>query len=245
MKHLSLTLLALSTLALVACDNSVDAGDDNPGGGGSAGTTSSQQGLCSSASPCPSGQFCFNGLCALGCQNDDDCASEQYCDTSEFGDRLCHNKVVASCPETPCAATQECINGLCSTPPGETKCDPEQVVNGQDGCDSHAICLQEEEGAAAKCYSFPPCAQDGSCPTGLYGAVCNDGYVPNKARICLTSLCSDESNCPASWKCVKIMAGSVLGSCSNGSTGTMCSSAEDCLSANCMGAGMGVPGICM
>jgi hypothetical protein len=95
-----------------------------------------------------------------------------------------------------------------------------------------------------KCYSFPACAQDKTCPTGLQGAVCNDGLIPNKGRICLTGLCRTVANCPASWICFKNTPTDVLGGCSSKGFGSPCKTGADCLSNNCSVFAPGFPGIC-
>ena len=86
MKRLTLAL----TLALAACggiDNTVH-NDQNQNNGYDATKP------CGSANKCPAGEFCFNGLCAEGCNSNGDCAQDQYCDTSWM---RCTNKVVATC----------------------------------------------------------------------------------------------------------------------------------------------------
>lgn len=194
--------------------------------------------LCSTESPCPDGQFCFNGLCAIGCNSQADCADSQYCDT-EF-DRLCHDKVVTVCPDTPCADSQVCQSGFCSTPPVSTVC--EIRPDGNDGCASNAICIENDQ-EMPQCYSFPACPEDGVCPTGIFGAVCNDGIFPDKGHICLTSLCQNGSHCPAEHSCIK-GTGAVVGNCSNGSIGSVCLNEGDCQNGSCVGGLAGAPGIC-
>ncbi len=243
--------LAVCYLALSACDVSVQAGDKDGGGGGTGTGGGSGVGggdlssllLCSNSKPCPAGQFCFNGACVPGCQSNGDCATDQYCQTE--GDRLCHNKTVTTCPQVACASTQICEGGFCSTPPPPTQCDPQQVLNGNDGCDNTSVCIDSQSTSTAdpKCYSFPACGADKTCPTGLRGAVCNDGLIPNKGLICLTGLCKDASNCPSQWNCVKFGAG-VAGQCSNGVLGSPCSKPSECTSGNCQSFGPGTPGFC-
>jgi hypothetical protein len=110
-------------------------------------------------------------------------------------------------------------------------CDPKRVADGQDNCDKYAICLDPNDENKPKCYSFPACPEVGSCPTGTEGAVCNDGIIPNKARMCLTGLCKSSLNCPSAWSCVRFASNAVVGVCSNGSNFTPCNSAVDCSSA--------------
>lgn len=253
MKVAMRVVLVVLAAGFLGCDVKVDVGDGGTGGGtggggggsGGGGGGSAQLIGCSTASPCPSGQFCFNGLCALGCTSNGDCAADQYCDT-EF-DHLCHNKTVQTCSGgSDCFTTQECVSGFCSTPPPATQCDPDQVASGNDGCDSKSVCLDSQDTSAQdpKCHSFPPCAQDKTCPTGTQGAVCNDGLLPNKALICLVGLCRTTSNCPANWACWKFTATDVLGVCSNKGLGAPCTTGADCLSGNCTVAFPGFPGVC-
>lgn len=237
--------LAALCLGLFACNPSLGettasesdsdggTGTNNPTSGGSEGEWQP----CSAGNPCPDGQFCFNGLCALGCNSDGDCAEDQYCATE--GDRLCHNKVVTTCPEVACAEGQECVNGYCSTPPPATECMP---FTPDDGCDKNALCLEVEE-EMPKCYTFPYCPADGKCPVGLQGAVCNDELIAGKDKICLVGACLDASHCPADFKCL-MFGGDPLGYCSSGSFGEPCNVAADCDSNTCNAPFPGVPGFC-
>lgn len=235
------TLLAAAALftAAIACEPSVGEMSASSTKGESESGESGEFGLCSASTPCPEGQFCFNGICALGCNSDGDCADDQYCDT-EF-DRLCHNKTVSTCPDTPCPEGQECVNGFCSAGKGP-QC--EQMPNGQDGCDKSSLCIEDldMEGSFA-CYPFPACAADDTCPVGTEGAVCNTGIIPSKNKICLISLCTEVSHCPAEWSCFKY-PGEVLGQCSSGAFGSPCNTGDECISGNCLIFLPGEPGTC-
>lgn len=226
--------------------NGTDAGSNNntnnQGGGGDGDRLP-----CSSTNKCPSGQFCFNGICALGCTSNDNCADDQYCDTADLGPPyFCKNKTVPACPSTPCAEGQTCRNGLCSaTEVVSTQCTP--TPSGNDGCDKYAVCLDDDEEGPqpAACFSFPPCPEDGMCPAGTTGAVCNDGHLPNKGRFCMTGLCSTSLNCPTDWKCVKQASNQPLGFCSSAGPNAMCFQNSDCLSMMCvLPGGPGFPGFC-
>jgi hypothetical protein len=201
-------------------------------------------GFCSSSKPCPDGQFCFNGTCAPGCQTNGNCASDQYCDTEDGPPYFCKNKTVSSCPATPCGEGFDCVSGLCTAKQEQREqCSPRPDFN--DGCDKYSVCYDEDEDGptAASCYSFPACAEDGSCPVGQFGAVCNDGYIPNKGRFCMPATCKDASHCPSNWKCVRFQENQVLGICSSGGAGSFCQTAADCTSGTCS-AMPGFPGIC-
>lgn len=254
--------LVTAAVVLMGCDLTIQVPDPGVGGGsggtggGSAGTGGGTSGtggspmnfaLCSSASPCPAGQFCFNGICAVGCQSNGDCAGDQYCQTD--GDRLCHNKVVTTCPEVACTTSQVCVSGFCSTPPPPTQCDPNQVLTGNDLCDKNSICFEPMQSGGSqmpKCQSFPACNADKSCPIGTIGAVCNDGLIPNKNFICLTGLCKSAANCPTDWICYKPNANAVVGACSSKGFGSPCNGPSDCNApTSCQGGGMGFPGFCL
>ncbi|RMH00344.1 MAG: hypothetical protein D6705_00575 [Deltaproteobacteria bacterium] len=221
-------------LAASACEGDLGtAGDD--GTGGETGSATAGGGgselPCSDADPCPSGQFCWNGLCALGCTSNDDCAEDQYCDTMYT--HLCHNREVPECEiDEDCAAGQVCVSGFCSTPPPETACDPNGVLVGDDGCSSQALCIEDVDTEAAKCYTFPACRPDDTCPVGTQGAVCNVDLVPNKDRICLVGMCTGEAHCPAEWSCA-VPEGGVLGLCTPGTPGSPCTQNDHCGSGVC------------
>ena len=234
-------LAPLALLVCIACGPINTAVSDSGAGGGAGAVDSGTGGTwvpCSNTNRCPTNQFCFNGLCAIGCTAQSDCAPGQYCDLSQFGDRLCHDKVVSTCPESACAATQVCSNGFCSTPPPSNQC---TVGEAEDGCDRHSVCAKNE---TAKCYTLPACPESGRCPTGTIGAVCNEGLIPSKARVCLTGLCIENSHCPASLHCVKIGA-AAFGLCSSGSVGMTCNQQSDCDTGLTCHQGLpGYPGVC-
>ena len=125
-------------------------------------------------------------------------------------------------------------------------CDPQQLPNGADGCDVSSVCIDPAETQATdpRCYSMPACDANKQCPTGLSGAVCNDGLIPNKGLICLINLCRTVSHCPADWACVKFTATDVLGLCSSRGFGAPCASNADCLSSRCAQTFPGLPGFC-
>ncbi len=242
---LTATMLALS----IACGPGLEQNPGNADGttdGGSSGSDGGTQNNnggfempCNSSKPCPSGQFCFNGLCAIGCNTNAECASDQYCDTDW---KQCRNKTVSTCPETPCAETQSCVQGYCTAKEvPATQCDPSGGPN--DGCATDAFCLDPNDTGTPKCHTFPPCPQDGNCPVGAYGALCNDNLLQGKARVCLPNACKTAANCPANWHCVKFNQNDVIGSCSNGGPGSPCSAGTECLSGNCTKFGP-APGFC-
>lgn len=234
-------LFVLSTLsATVGCEATIAGADDAAdatggpgdvdGDGDGNGDNGGADGFepCTADNPCPDGQFCFNGLCALGCTSDGDCADNQYCDTTSL---LCQNNEVPVCmSDDDCADSQLCADGYCSTPPPNTSCDLENFL--EDGCDTNALCLEQDDGSGA-CYSMPACASDGSCPVGIGGAVCNDGFLTSKGSICLLGFCTEEANCPDAFSCVLPTSGGGLGLCSSGVTGSPCTESDQCDSGTC------------
>lgn len=234
---------AVSLLAAAVAGCSGTAGSNgSTDGNGDDGSESRSTSPTTCPGGCPDGQFCYNGLCAVGCNSDKDCAENQYCATDT--DRLCHNKEVQECSsDSDCSGEQVCNKGLCAAQPEQSEeCEPK--ANGKDGCGEYAVCIEEEGGNS--CYTLPKCSEDGTCPTGQAGAVCNDGYLRNKADICLLGLCEDASNCPEDWTCERFNEDDVLGYCSNraGETGSPCEKDSDCDSGNCQGSDMPGPGVC-
>lgn len=232
----------LFAFAVAGCAGTTGSSDSN-GGDGEESTESQSTSPSTCPGGCPDGQFCFNGLCALGCNSNQDCAEDQYCATDE--DRLCHNKQVPECSsDDECGGNQVCTKGYCSAQP-ETADECEPSPDGNDGCGEYAVCVEEESGNT--CYTLPKCSAEGTCPTGQAGAVCNDGHIPNKAEICLLGLCEDTSNCPDGWSCQKASDSQVLGYCwsgGGGGTGSQCETDSDCDSGNCQGSDSPGPGIC-
>jgi hypothetical protein len=247
MRGFTIAILFSALLAGGASDTGPGGGGGGAGGGsgggagGGGGSVEPPDGaICNASNACPDGQFCFNGICAIGCNSDGDCASNQYCDT-DF-DRLCHNRTVTTCPDTPCAEGQECEDGFCSTPPEEVTCTP-RFDGGDDGCDDYSLCRPLDEDSTA-CYSFPACDENAECPVGLVGAVCNTGIIPNKAAFCMTGACETADNCPADWACVKTDT-APIGDCSDGTVGAPCLEDMDCVDPlTCNLPFPGEPGFC-
>ncbi|PRP92350.1 hypothetical protein ENSA5_49810 [Enhygromyxa salina] len=227
--------LCVCLSAILGCNASLgsEAGSSGETGESSeAGEDGGEYVPCSADNACPDGQFCFNGLCAVGCLSDADCGDDQYCATDT--DMLCHNNEVPTCvSDSDCASSQVCVNGFCSAAPDaqDSGCNLDDYIN--DGCPSNAVCLEDiDDPEVGVCYEMPACSVDGACPVGLEGAVCNDGYLPSKDAICLIGLCETVSDCPAQWSCVHFNQ-SVLGTCSDGGFGSPCATGADCQSGNC------------
>lgn len=234
--------LSLSTAtAALACDASLgsvavpETGGEDPSTGDGDGD---EPFACIGGQLCPEGRSCSNGLCVVECSGEGDCATDEYCGK----DGLCHPNAVPSCnSDQDCAATQTCVNQVCSAV-GEGGCDLENYL--QDGCPSNAVCIGNFDDDQGTCQAMPACAENGSCPIGLEGAVCNDEYLPTKDPICLIGLCDTVANCPDLWSCVRY-DNDVLGTCSDGGLGSPCTIGDHCISGNCVplpGLGGGICG---
>jgi hypothetical protein len=220
-------VLAVSVVAMMAsCGDGDNTGPGNDSGGPDAlgvGFT-----VCGSAT-CQPGQYCYDSntsFCSNGCLSNVNCAADQTCDTSSGHTGTCRNK------------------GGDVTPP-ET-CTPTPTFN--DECGQMALCLdvsQTDYTHVYKCVETTPCEGSGQCQPGATGAVCNDGYLPAKGKICLPGSCSTTSNCPADSSCLK-QQGGILGSCSSGAMGSVCLDDSDCISGlTCTGAFPGTFGFCL
>ncbi len=133
-----------------------------------------------------------------------------------------------TCPAVACEDNQECVDGYCIAQSIPTNCEPS--FDGNDGCDEYSLCLDHADADAPtedyQCSTFPPCPEDGDCPVGLNGAVCSDDFITGNARICLTGLCVDGTDCPTDVTCLDL-DGSALGICSAGTFGSPCTEAQD------------------
>jgi len=184
--------------------------------------TSSGLFRCSSFSPCSVGQICVNGICATGCNSNADCSDTQYCDNgAAHSTNKCIDKKVSTCADTSqCAGYQQCSKGMCVAKPSEQEqqqADPCTVTSsvatsssggtatsiaiGTDQCSQFSVCIDgstQSGGGNAFCTAFPGCPQDGLCPPN---SVCNEGYWPDKGRMCLPSMCVADANCESSYTC--------------------------------------------
>jgi hypothetical protein len=229
-------VLLILTIAAPACDASLgsvavhDTGSEGPTGDGDLGDGDGEPDspvACIGGQLCPAGRSCSNGLCVLECSGEADCGADDYCGL----DGLCHPKSIPSCNSNQqCAATQTCDNQIC-TATDVGGCDPDDFL--QDGCDSNAVCVADFDEDQGTCYPMSACAAGNSCPIGLIGAVCNDGYLPSKDPICLIGLCATSAHCPSSWSCIRFN-NAVLGDCSDGGFGSPCNDGGHCISGNCV-----------
>ena len=181
--------------------------------------------VCRSSADCDDDALCANGVCVPSCSHADECPVGHYCSEAS----LCQPNNVPTCMlATDCVDGQICLEGYCSTPPSGS-CSPWGL---DDGCGPRALCFERfEEEDVGDCYTMPGCASDGSCPVGASGAVCNDGYLFNKSRICLVGACVEPRHCPETHHCVT--TGTVLGVCSSGALGSPCTQAGHCQSGVC------------
>lgn len=143
----------------------------------------------------------------------------------------------------PCESDEVCTLGTCTAAPYPAPCDPVSVVD--TVCSSREVCLDVadvEEPEMTVCYEMPPCPIDAPCPTGVTGSVCNEELWPGKERVCLLGRCTNDTHCPEQSVCVN--TGTVLGSCSTGLPGDLCTADMHCDSGNCVVLVPGVSGFC-
>jgi hypothetical protein len=244
LRVMMVSCVALLTLANVGCVVLApgDGGGEGEGEGeGGEGEGEPNPELCSASNPCPSGQFCWNGFCALGCTSDDNCDADTYCNVNH-----CAPTEVPTCSDdAECDDGFACVFDYCAVIPVE----PEGCQwndNLQDGCAGNEVCLGDdpENDVDGECTQLPPCPEDGDCPVGEAGAVCNEGYIPTKDRICLVGLCATQADCPSSLRCV-VIAGDV-GSCNPpGVQGSPCTVDADCSNGlTCDEFAPGFPSLC-
>jgi hypothetical protein len=214
-------------VTLAGCTAASLGAADSPGGttgGEGTGEAGDSVTPCRSASDCDDG-VCDNGICVSPCTDVEDCPVGHYCSDAS----LCQPNNVPTCMlASDCVDGQICLEGYCSTPPSGS-CNPGAL---DDGCGPRALCFERlDEDDVGDCYTMPGCASDGSCPVGASGAVCNEGYLFNKGRICLVGACVEEHHCPEGHPCVT--ADMVLGACSSGAFGSPCTEASHCNSGIC------------
>ncbi len=187
-------------------------------------TTSAGLFRCSTLSPCSSGQICVNGICATGCNSNADCPETQYCDNgSAHSTNKCIDKKVSTCASNgQCAEYQQCSKGMCVAKPTEEERQQAEACTvtstsvgtsatasssavstgaSADQCNQFSVCIEgsDNTGAAnAFCSAFPGCPQDGLCPPN---SVCNEGYWPDKGRMCLPGFCVTNANCESGYEC--------------------------------------------
>ena len=227
-------VFTISFICLLACDANLGSVATSESGSEGDDATSASDGdgdgdpiACIAGELCPIGTSCQNGVCETDCDADDDCDADEFCGLDE----LCHPNTVPTCgSDQDCAPSQTCVEHSCTATdaPG---CDLDNYL--MDGCPSNAICLGDYETEQGTCYAMPACGSDHTCPIGVEGAVCNTGQLVAKDEICLISWCDVEANCPEFWSCVRF-DNAVLGACSNGGFGALCSENGHCLSDNCV-----------
>jgi hypothetical protein len=223
---------------------------------------------------CAAGTECVNNVCVPTCADGGAaCPSGTYCEGgSAPAADVCAPVTTATCAKVAdCPAPQQCFArisgvsgaGFCASPQrrgdggyqGCVQHDP------NDFCGPDAVCysLVNSTGTALvnTCLGLPACSQDGSCPAGAAGSVCNDGnladggqLIPGKGHLCLLSYCVRETDCNPIGHCFHRTPAQPLGSCDFGQSGDPCFTNADCInSSGCAGADGGYldggfPGAC-
>ena len=211
---------------------------------------------------CATGTRCVNRICVPTCTGGTACPSGTYCGGPAAPEDVCTSVAASTCATTAdCPTPQKCLVGFCASAQlradggfqGCVRNDP------NDACGTDAVCyalVTSSGGIANTCVGLPGCSQDGGCPVGPLGGVCNDGnladggpLIPGKGRICLATYCVRETDCNSTWHCFH-RTPQPLGNCSFGQVGDPCFTNADCInSSGCTGAdgGLldgGVPGAC-
>jgi hypothetical protein len=226
-------LLALSAVLIAsACSSNNNSSKPRPDGG-----PACQPGL----NTCATGTVCNNSTCKPVCTDDSSCSADQYCANST-PPKVCAPKTFTACTvDQDCPLPQFCNSGLCISI--EFRADGSQtgclLTGPNDGCSPEALCYarQLQTGAVVNnCIGLPACGQDGTCPVGSLGSVCNeqaDGgrLLPAKQRVCLLTVCTDNSNCPLTAACFRADAGNASGECNFGAAGYPCLTPADCFNA--------------
>ena len=203
-----------------ACHNEIDAGRN--------GAEPSDDG--GNDCDCEATETCVQGECRPSCVSAS-CPQGTYCD---LGDTNACLPLPNGCPGAPCPQGTICQeDGVCAIPPLFEPCAPNQTWKGVDGCPPNSLCERSVVvGQEPSCSAQAPCPASGVCEVGILGSVCNDGLLPNKARVCLSSCCLDETNCPEGWHCVNVL-GIDLGVCSSGAPLMPCTEPAHCQSGVC------------
>ena len=234
-----LVLLAALPFTGSACGGGVGA-IPRPDGG-----TLCQQGTAT----CGAGTVCNNGTCTPTCAADGTgCPTGTYCEGTDPGRQVCAPNALTTCTsDQNCPLPQFCRSGLCLSVELRRDGGFQGCLLGaaDDACAGEAICLQSQTSTTVlnNCIGMPACPQDGICPVGNYGSVCNDlpdgggRLFANKQRICLFSFCNTTANCPQGDACFLPTKGKLAGQCQSGSPGDLCFSQADCFNSTaCAGA---------
>jgi hypothetical protein len=221
--------------------------------------------------PCAAGTECVNAVCVPTCTGGATCSSGLYCEGgSAPAEDVCAPVTTATCARVAdCPAPQQCFArisgvtgaGFCASPQrrgdggyqGCVQHDP------NDFCGPDAVCysLVNSTGTALvnTCLGLPACSQDGGCPAGAVGSVCNDladggQLIPGKGHLCLIAYCVKETDCNPVGHCFHSTPAQPMGSCDFGVSGDPCFTNADCInSSGCTGADGGYldggfPGTC-
>ena len=124
-----------------------------------------------SSAPCPQGQFCSNGACAAGCNDECSrgakrCSGNGYETCGDYDDDDCREWSAA----TPCPPGQLCSNGACAAACGD-ECAAGTVQCAGNGFQS---CGEHDADACKEWSEIVACPQGQTCSNGVCGRFCND-----------------------------------------------------------------------
>ena len=190
---------------------------------------------------CAANERCVDRTCKPACAGGAACPAGMYCEGAAFPNDVCAPLAVTACvASTDCPAPQLCFQGgLCASLELRGDGGVQPCGNDNSNCAPDAVCLPLATSTGSinqSCVGMPACGQDGGCPVGLFGSVCNDladggKLVANKQRVCLFPWCLDDSNCNAQSHCFRNPKDANHGECYYGVTGDPCFAKADCLNA--------------
>ena len=194
---------------------------------------------------CPAGTDCVNSICTQTCSDGGACGAGAYCTAAadpQAAEAVCAPITTIACRTLfDCPSPQRCFHGVCASIEPRADGTKRFCLTGQadDKCGSDAICSQLTDPnngqLISDCLGLPACSQNGACPPGDLGSVCNDGrqldggqLFSGKQRLCLPGFCTQDTDCPAQLHCFSPNRSDALGTCNNGRAGSPCFTGGDC-----------------
>ncbi len=165
---------------------------------------------CVHATDCDPDEHCQEGACVETCNLHTDCPQDESCDMLfEHSTHACYHARTCAIKSN-CAEPMQCVSGLC-VDFIKTNCFDYEGC-GYDDCGSDQLCMYTQGDIVPSCYRLPVCEEDGACPIGRKGSMCNLVDLAEKDRVCLPGRCKTDLHCPKDRSCV-ISTGKEIGFC--------------------------------